>query len=470
MKSLTHQYNGKADEVSSHREKLRETLSKACENIDIPYVLAVKGGYGTGKTSFLKHLQADLEEHKIATIWFDAWQSDHIQDPFAALMASFDNQILEKYFKTGETRKNILNTAKKYSLGFSKFALKAGGKILAGSQAIEELFQFLQKGEDGEATPVATALDESMVSFTQHFAEKFFNYKEFQRGFDEFKTQLTSIAKAMEDESKQQKIVIFVDELDRCRPDYAIEVLEVIKHFFDAKRVVFILSICEQAMKGAVSSVYHADVDYVSYMNKFINSSFSLPKIPTESYWQYMQKQESCLKEMPYIIHKFLPVLMEAYNVSLRDQNRIFSALYFMHQLLPEQKNEKLDILNLFYAMKLYINDFPKEYEEKSAIKLIDICAKVPAFVLNNDGIRRQDNFIAAPLVAYLLYNSSLENHTFTAKEYVGKYFRRIDKSNDIIRHYASDMQGTLLKEIEKGSAFEHENARIKELEDLCLS
>ncbi len=467
MKSLTYQYNGKVDEVSSHREKLRKTLSKACENIDIPYVLAVKGGYGTGKTSFLKHLQADLEENNMTTIWFDAWQSDHIQDPFAALMASFDNQILEKHFKTSETRRNILNTAKKYGLGFGKFALKAGGKILAGSQATEELVQLLQEDKADEDTLVSTVLDEGVVSLTQHFAEKFFNYKEFQRGFDEFKTQLTSIAEAMKDKSKQQKIVIFVDELDRCRPDYAIEVLEVIKHFFDAERVVFILSICEEAMKGAVSSVYHADVDYISYMNKFINSSFSLPKIPTESYWKYMQKQESQFQQLPEMIHQYLPVLMEGYNVSLRDQDRIFSALCFINQFLQGEDlgstHKELRILDLLYVMKLYVKDFPKVYEQVAAMQLLRICARRTA-------AKRPE---VCSVLGYLFHYSSLSEGEIKqeARMHIENYFKTYNPSvpygtslSEIKEHLTR-----VISERLRYDMFNQENIWLEKLESLYL-
>lgn len=73
-------------------------------------------------------------------------------------------------------------------------------------------------------------------------------------------------------------IVIVIDELDRCRPDYALAVLEVIKHFFAVPKVHFILGINGEALESSVRARYGVDVDAESYLRKFINASFSLPR------------------------------------------------------------------------------------------------------------------------------------------------------------------------------------------------
>ncbi|MDP2049071.1 P-loop NTPase fold protein [Cypionkella sp.] len=85
-------------------------------------------------------------------------------------------------------------------------------------------------------------------------------------------------------EDEVSPIVIVIDELDRCRPDYALSVLEVIKHFFAVPKVHFILGINGVALENSVKARYGAEMDAESYLRKFINVSFSLPRvIPPES-------------------------------------------------------------------------------------------------------------------------------------------------------------------------------------------
>ncbi len=378
-----YKYNGEEDEVSLHRDKLRNTLVQACKNINDPYVIAIKGNYGTGKTTFLRHLQARLGEESIATVWFDAWLSDHLKDPFSSLLASFDNDILGQYFEKEENRKELLELTKKYSFVVGQFSLKALGKFLAGTNATEQLAEALK---DNNA--IEQIIDETADALTSAFAKQFLTYKEAQRGFEDFAKQLTKTAKDLEDKEMLPKIVIFVDELDRCKPNYAIQILEIIKHFFDAENIIFILSICEEAMKGAVNGVYHPDVNYAAYMNKFVDMSFMLPAIPAFNYWQYMQEFDKKFYQLPEVIHQYLPAFIEGYDVSLRDQNRIFSALLFMFQIMPELKyndDRAHSLLGLIYIFSLYVKDFPKEkkYEEKAFSRLLKIVASTGIFYIN---------------------------------------------------------------------------------------
>jgi hypothetical protein len=71
---------------------------------------------------------------------------------------------------------------------------------------------------------------------------------------------------------------IFVDELDRCRPSYAVEMLETIKHIFDIKGVVFVVATDTEQLQHAVRAVYGEGFDARVYLARFFNSRFSLKK------------------------------------------------------------------------------------------------------------------------------------------------------------------------------------------------
>ena len=76
-----------------------------------------------------------------------------------------------------------------------------------------------------------------------------------------------------------KKIIFFIDELDRCRPDYAIETLETIKHFFDESNIVFVLATDDNRLQSSVNSVYGSEIANEDYLHKFIDIKFNLPEI-----------------------------------------------------------------------------------------------------------------------------------------------------------------------------------------------
>ncbi|MEP3525256.1 MAG: P-loop NTPase fold protein [Hyphomicrobiales bacterium] len=82
----------------------------------------------------------------------------------------------------------------------------------------------------------------------------------------------------MEELAKEQKLVIIVDELDRCRPDYALDMLEVMKHFFKVEGVHFILGVNLKQLANSVRARYGEAVEGERYLQKFI--SITMPLVP----------------------------------------------------------------------------------------------------------------------------------------------------------------------------------------------
>ena len=73
-------------------------------------------------------------------------------------------------------------------------------------------------------------------------------------------------------------LVIAIDELDRCRPSYAVELLEIAKHFFSVDNIVFVLAIDKAQLSHAIKAVYGNDFDASGYLRRFIDLDFQLPK------------------------------------------------------------------------------------------------------------------------------------------------------------------------------------------------
>ena len=97
----------------------------------------------------------------------------------------------------------------------------------------------------------------------------------------------------------KKPLIIVVDELDRCRPDYALSVLEIVKHFFNVKNVHFVLGVNLRALENSVEARYGTGIDANNYLKKFIHIKTSFPdKLgergridPLEEYFKTLSKE-----------------------------------------------------------------------------------------------------------------------------------------------------------------------------------
>jgi len=103
----------------------------------------------------------------------------------------------------------------------------------------------------------------------------------------------------------QKKIIFIIDELDRCRPDYAIGVLERIKHFFEVDGLIFVIAMNREQIESYVNGQFGADVNSNLYLQKFINYECNLPK-KSSSYGRMPDMEKFCKNY--YMNHDFVDV------------------------------------------------------------------------------------------------------------------------------------------------------------------
>jgi hypothetical protein len=177
--------------------------------------------------------------------------------------------------------------------------------------------------------------------------------KERKDAIKSFKELLVKLTK---DESAP--IVIVVDELDRCRPDYALLVLEVIKHFFAVPKVHFILGVNAEALENSVKARYGTDMDAEAYLRKFINVSFALPRaIGPEGGQSVIVRYATRLiadmnlpEKVPNRCIELLKHVATQNEVSLRDVGKVFSKI----ALLPKEvfgKNYHIGYINILCVL-----------------------------------------------------------------------------------------------------------------------
>lgn len=188
-------------------------LTQIVQNYSDGFVLSINGEWGTGKTTFMKMWAAYLKQQEITSIYFNAWENDFISDPMIALLGELQQL---KTSKTAKTLNSILDIG-------SKIAIKT----------IPTLTKGIVKHYCGNE--LAEAAKDALKAGAEIFKTEVIEYENKKNKLVTFKEELSSF---IENSIPNKPLIFIVDELDRCRPDYAVEVLEKIKHFFSIKGIV----------------------------------------------------------------------------------------------------------------------------------------------------------------------------------------------------------------------------------------
>jgi hypothetical protein len=244
------------------------------ESTNQPFVIGIEASYGSGKSYFLSRWKKDLLLKGHTAIYIDAWATDFSDSPLVAFVAEF-KQTLQK---TSET------TLKKRVADLSKAAgvhLYQKGLPVALRIATSGLFDFadLKKMVGENITDSTSILVEAIAK------EEIAQHSKAANSINEFRKRLSELVKGSRDKiSQDHKFVVIIDELDRCRPDYAIEMLECIKHFFSVEGIVFIIAYDKTHLAGCIASVYSEKLDTDAYLRKFIDWRSTLPPQKGESF------------------------------------------------------------------------------------------------------------------------------------------------------------------------------------------
>lgn len=242
-------------------------LSSYLRTQTTPLVLNLDGSWGTGKTTFLRQLYSDLRfTHSFPCIYIDAWESDYSNDPLLVIVSELLEQLKResKQFKAAEAEKKILATVAKFSKKLWNTATVGVGTYLSdktdNGAMVELAKQFTIN--DTEAAVIGTNLTT--------------NYKKQKNALDDARQALETLVDFCPEGKK--KVFVFIDELDRCRPNYAIEMLETIKHFFELDNYVFVVATDTQQLSNAIQAVYGVNFDGREYLSRFFSRSAKLPE------------------------------------------------------------------------------------------------------------------------------------------------------------------------------------------------
>lgn len=250
------------------REKIAQLWQDTLLKSDKHFVMAVDASWGMGKTYFARNWECKLLHDDYKVCYIDAFEYDFTDDPFMTITSN----LIEAFeFTELEEVSNKLNTffrAFKGHLGAAVPALVGGVvKIISTIPQIGGIADIGSSLTNATAKAVKEAKNKSMNPADEVFQ----NDLSYSATMIQFKDKLKEL---IEKQNSNKPFIVIVDELDRCKPTYAVEFLEKIKHLFDVPNMIFILFINEKELASAISHAY--GVNGEDYLRKFINFKIEL--------------------------------------------------------------------------------------------------------------------------------------------------------------------------------------------------
>lgn len=269
--------------------------------------IALDGRWGSGKTFFVKqcallinaknslsNLDKDIAEsilkvakqsnsfegltdNNLLAIYFDAWENDSNEDPVLALIYRIVQQL----------------------------DLKTNGFDL--NHLAHVLGTIVDVITDRPISNAISSLKECDFLYVIHKHE-----------------DLETIIKKFFDEvlfEKAGQLIIFVDELDRCRPSYAVQLLERIEHYFINERITFVFSVNLEQLQHTIKNFYGNDFDACRYLDRFFDLRLSLPPINTTKYYNSLNLSNNVE------IDRVLMRIQQTFNMSLREFCKFYDSV-----------------------------------------------------------------------------------------------------------------------------------------------
>lgn len=342
-------------------------------------VFSINGGWGTGKTWFLKFVEDECNKQGLPFVQYNVWETDYINDPLTAIFSELIKKVIKVFNASEIVIKDRLMDKEEKKNWIKK--IKNRFQFFYENTYISKVSPYIEYSQpDGSSIRMGTEVERAVRAKSEFVTEeeiKYFQMKEAKKSLIEGLKEIVSMI-------KPNQIVIAIDELDRCRPDYAIKTLEVIKHFFHIEGIKFILAVDKDQLANTVKVMFGQKAETDCYLRKFVDIEYNLPVSNQREYFYYLiaekysnisdkidkfSENNSILywgrdydrgeerwrrggndEDSRYVSNSFTTVL-EASKLSLRDMDKILLRLSIIFDNLDETE----DVLELGFLLELII-------------------------------------------------------------------------------------------------------------------
>ena len=391
-----------------------EFVNKICGLVDSlqkdkNFCLAINGAWGSGKTFVLDMITEKLsQKQECIIIKYDAWENSFYPDPLIAILfCILDSLKINSEVKNLQRKKALKkyikkNFVQKFDESIDKIVdelYKVGGWAGVAAYAVEKIKSIIKETKN-------SILDNKL----------FDDFKSYQNLIQEFYSVVNKLTGYEKEVGKQTKLVILVDEIDRCLPDEQLKILERLHHLFKVNNCAVIVTMNQGCVAKTVETIY--GVDGYEYLRKFFNFTFRLNTSANE----YLN---NLLTEYTKSFEKLQPPTNEVeYPVKLAYQ----CLLYGSKKALDKADNRELTCY--FECVANVCNDFGWQRLNQQYVFFILLALYIrkiisPTF-LNADEIVAKQNSIS----------ETYKNLSLDEKQYVMPYydyleeFLGVDRSN----------------------------------------
>ena len=239
-----------------------EIVDKICSLVDNlqkdkHFCLALNGDWGSGKTFVMQIIEEKLKTHaEYTVIKYDAWENNFYSDPLISILSCVIDGVQNKLSEI----QGGLTVGKEIFKQVKDAALEDNGKIGVFTRAIKGIADLVKLFNK----PFTKDTDGKNIS----------GFKSYQSLLKEVKDKLNLITEYEEYRDKQNKLIILVDEIDRCLPDEQLKILERLHHLFDVKNCAVICAINKGCISKNVNTTY--GIDGNEYLRKFFDVNYEL--------------------------------------------------------------------------------------------------------------------------------------------------------------------------------------------------
>lgn len=399
------------------------------DNESDSYVIALDSAWGTGKSYFIDLLTQSVTDDALRIVKYNAWKNDYCENAFEPLI--YDILTSDCLSFSMEDVADAENVQKMIS-HIGKIGL-AMGKQLLFNAAKDKLGIDIK-----EAFAEAKDTDNPLKSFLLRQSQELAEINNEREAFEKFKQYLTEGTSYLKDNN--QKLVVVIDELDRCKPTFAIQTLEVVKHLFDIENVVFLFAVDIQQLSHSISSVYGQGFDSVGYLCRFFDYIAKMPEPDIRNYILDNISNIEAIAEMldlsiyhsnsqkPFyeILQFYFFEIYSAFDFSLRDLDTLIQSYKVMvNNFLYSYEDVTAHMIYIFFLSLKY--KFPKLFSTIFISKPFDnsftqdeIYIKIKRCFKVNAGIESS--------LAYITKKESLLESSFNIAGTSGSSFRIIER------------------------------------------
>ncbi|WP_319561664.1 P-loop NTPase fold protein [Marispirochaeta sp.] len=436
-----------------------DNLLSLFNRVDESLTVSLSGKFGIGKTTLLRMLKAraESEDFNFETIYFNAWKSDYLENPFSSIISEINRLIPQS--------NNFKDQLKISSIRLLKVTVPA--IIKAATLNMVDISQLSQPLEDAISTITST--------FAAQELEKHIQIRD---SINDFKDKLTSATNVLKDEGKV--ILLIIDELDRCKPTYAINILESIKHIFDVPNLNFLFALDYIQLSNTIGHVYGRNYDIDGYLRRFFDLQFNIPQPEYNTYLDYLfeiYELDSIIEsrrlksqnrydkdEFIYIVGFF----SKQFKATLRDLEKIINIYTIVLAVTADHRMIFPSILAFIIIVKMFDLDIyeklvGRELTIEDIINYILQSENGRAFLYSTNPLFGQV-FIAE--MNFALYNSEIDTNPYKYFDHILGDDNQDSDYKDLIRNI-KDISQTYRSGISYDAIIEYLEKKINFIEQL---